>query len=286
MSSLALGLVLVAAFAHSGWNFLTKKVAGGLPFIWLFAGMASAIYLPAAAGVLWTQRPNLGWANVGLILATSVIHSAYFTLLEWGYRMGDLSVVYPVVRGTGPLISAVVGVLALGERPSAVGAAGIILMAVGIALITLDPQAVRTPQAKKALGAAFLCGATVAAYTVLDKVSVSVLKTPPLVLDWGTNTGRFLILTPFALRDWGKVKEEWRLHKREAIGVGILSPLAYILVLTAMVFTPVSYIAPAREISILIGAVLGARFFSEGSIPRRIAGTVAMIAGFLALALG
>ena len=123
LSSLALALVLVAAFAHSGWNFLTKKVAGGLPFIWLFAGMASAMYLPVAAGVLWTQRPNLGWANAGLILSTSVIHSAYFTLLEWGYRMGDLSVVYPVVRGTGPLISAVVGVLALGERPSPVGAA-------------------------------------------------------------------------------------------------------------------------------------------------------------------
>jgi len=280
LNALALGLVIVAAFAHSGWNFLTKKAGGGLPFIWLFAGMASAMYFPVALGVLLIQRPVLGWANLGLILATSAIHSAYFSLLEWGYRLGDLSVVYPVVRGTGPLISAAVGVIALGEHPSPTGAAGILLMALGIALITVDPRAMRTPQAKKALGVAFLCGA------VLDKVSVSVLKTPPLVLDWGTNTGRFLILTPFALRDWERVKGEWRLHKREAAGVGFLSPLAYILVLTAMVFTPVSYVAPAREISILIGAILGARFFSEGSVPRRVAGTIAMVVGLIALALG
>lgn len=284
MTSLALGLVVVAAFAHSGWNFLTKKAGGGVPFIWLFAGMASVIYLPVALGIILVQKPVLGWANVGLILATATVHTAYFTLLEWGYRLGDLSVVYPVARGTGPLISVVVGVVALGERPSALGVAGIVLMAVGIVTVTGDPLG--TPQAKKAIWIALLCGGTVATYTVLDKVSVSILRTPPLILDWCTNTGRFFILTPFALRNWEKVKEQWRLHKREAAGVGFLSPFAYILVLTAMVFTPVSYVAPAREISILIGAVLGARFFSEGSVRRRLAGSVALVAGLIALSLG
>lgn len=286
MNALALTLVFVAAFAHSGWNFLTKKAGGGLPFIWLFAGLASAMYLPVAASVLVVQKPAIGFANIGMILASAIVHSAYFTLLEWGYRLGDLSLVYPIARGTGPLISALVGVLALGERPSALGVAGIVLMAIGIATVTGDPRAFRTPEAKKAVLAALLCGATVATYTVLDKISVSILKTPPLVLDWGTNAGRFLILTPFALRVWPKVKEQWRLHKWEAAGVGFLSPFAYILILTAMVFTPVSYIAPAREISILIGAVLGARFFSEGNVPRRLAGTAAMVMGLIAISVG
>lgn len=286
MTGLALALVLTAAFAHSGWNYLTKKVAGGVPFIWIFAGMASAMYAPVAIGVLIVQKPRIGFENIAFILISAVLHSLYFTLLEKGYRLGDLSVVYPVARGTGPLISALIGVVFLGERPSALAAAGIILMAVGIAAVTGDPRAIKEPEARQAVLMAVLCGCSVAAYTVLDKISVSRLMTPPLVLDWGTNTGRFLILTPFAVKAWDKVKEQWKLHRREAFGVGVMSPLAYILVLTAMVFTPVSYVAPAREISILIGAVVGARFLSEGNVKARLVGTAAMVVGLISLALG
>jgi drug/metabolite transporter (DMT)-like permease len=286
LTGLALVLILVAAFAHSAWNYLTKRAGGGVPFIWLFAGMASAMYAPVAIGVIVIQKPVLGVKNIALILTSAVIHSMYFTLLEKGYRLGDLSVVYPVARGTGPLLSVLIGVLFLGERPSALAAAGIVLMAVGIVAVTGDPRALKSPQAKQAVLVALLCGGTVAAYTVLDKVSVSVLKTPPLILDWGTNTGRFIILTPFVAGSWDKVKEQWRLHRREAAGVAFLSPFAYILVLTAMVFTPVSYLAPAREISILIGAVMGARFLSEGNVRARIVGTAAMVAGLIALSLG
>ena len=286
MTGLALLLVIVAAFAHSAWNYLTKKAGGGVPFIWLCAGLASAMYAPVAIGVMLVQKPVLGLKNVALILLSACIHTLYFTLLEKGYRLGDLSVVYPVARGTGPVLSAVVGITVLGERPSALGIAGIVLMAIGIAAVTGDPRKIKSPEARQAVLVALLCGATVASYTVLDKVSVSVLKTPPLVLDWGTSTGRFFILTPFVVRQWGKAKEQWRLHKREAAGVAFLSPLAYILVLTAMVFTPVSYIAPAREISILIGAVMGAKFLSEGNIKTRLIGTTAMVAGLIALSLG
>lgn len=286
MTGFALILVLLAAFAHSAWNYLTKRAAGGVPFIWIFAGMASLMYAPVAIGIILVERPKLGFENIAFILLSACIHSAYFTLLEKGYRLGDLSVVYPVARGTGPLISAVIGVAFLGERPSGLGIAGIVLMAVGIAAITGDPRALKSREARQAVLMALLCGGTVAAYTVLDKISVSRLMTPPLVLDWGTNTGRFLILTPFAVRTWDKVKEQWKLHRREAFGVGVLSPLAYILVLTAMVFTPVSYVAPAREISILIGAIVGAKFLSEGNVRARILGTAAMVAGLIALSLG
>lgn len=286
MNGLALALVLMAAVAHAGWNFLTKKASGGLPFIWLFAGLASLIYAPVAVGVMVTQRPELGWKNLALIALTAILHSVYFTLLEMGYRLGDLSVVYPVARGTGPLISAVVGITLLGERPSMLATLGIILMAVGIAAVTGDPRSLKSREAKQAVLVALLCGMTIASYTVLDKISVSRFGTPPLILDWGTNTGRFLLLIPFVYRQWDKVKEQWRLHKREAAGVAVLSPLAYILVLTAMTFTPVSYVAPAREISILIGAMAGARLLKEGNIKARFAGTTAMVVGLIALSLG
>ncbi len=286
MTALALLLVLIAAFAHSGWNYLTKRAAGGVAFIWTFAGLATLFYAPLAIGMLVVQKPTLRLANLGFIVLSGCINSLYFFLLEKGYRLGDLSVVYPVARGTGPLISAVVGITVLGERPSAVGIAGIVLMTVGIAAVTGNPLALKSPEARKAVGVALLCGLTVATYTVVDKVAVAVLKTPPLVQEWGQNSARVLILLPFALRDWNAVREQWRLHRREAMGVAVLSPLAYILVLTAMVFTPVSYVAPAREISILIGAIIGARLLSEGNVRARILGTAAMVVGLIALALG
>ena len=94
------------------------------------------------------------------------------------------------------------------------------------------------------------------------------------------------MLTPLAIRHRGKVLAMWREHKIEALGVAVLSPLSYILVLTALVFTPVSYVAPAREISILIGAAMGARLLAEGNARRRLAAASVMVLGIVALALG
>lgn len=286
MTGLALVLVLLAAFAHSGWNFLTKKVAGGPSFIWICAGMSSVIYTPVAVGIILFQEPNLGFENVVFIFLSACVNGVYYILLEKGYRLGDLSVVYPVARGTGPLISAVVGIALLGERPSTLAMGGIVLMALGIAAITGDPRALKTREARQAVLMAVLCGCTIATYTVLDKISVSRLMTPPLILEWGADTGRFILMAPFMAKTWDRVKEQWKTNKREAAGVGILSPLAYILVLTAMIFTPVSYVAPAREISILIGSIAGARFLSEENARRRLLGTAAMVTGLIALAIG
>lgn len=131
-----------------------------------------------------------------------------------------------------------------------------------------------------------LCGSAIAGYTVVDKVAVSTYLIPPLLMDWSTNLGRVILLTPYSLKNWDKVKEQWLTHKKEALGVAIFSPLAYILVLTAMVFSPVSYIAPAREISILIGAIAGAKLLSESNLTVRLAGAGTMLIGLIALSVG
>lgn len=102
MTALALILVLAAAFAHSLWNFLAKKASGGLPFVWIFTGLASLIYFPVATGVFLIQRPHLGLPNLLMILATAAVHSAYFLLLDMAYRTGDMSLAYPIARGTRP----------------------------------------------------------------------------------------------------------------------------------------------------------------------------------------
>jgi drug/metabolite transporter (DMT)-like permease len=133
---------------------------------------------------------------------------------------------------------------------------------------------------------ALLTGLVIAGYTLWDKQAVSAFLLPPLLLDWGTNFGRTLMLTPHAVRRWEEVRQEWSLHKREALGIALLCPLAYILVLTALAFSPVSSIAPAREISTLIGAAMGVKLLAEGDAARRLSAAGMMVVGVLMLFFG
>ncbi len=286
MSTLALALVLAAAFAHAAWNYYAKKACGGTPFIWLFAITGTCIYAPVAAWVYITYQPYIGPWQLLFIAGTGVLHAVYFFLLDKGYQSGDLSVVYPLARGTGPLLAVLFAVLFLGERPSLLAIAGALAIGAGILVLTGNPAKLKTTADRRPFIFAVLCGATIAAYTVWDKYAVSVLLIPPLLYDWTANFGRLLLLTPAALRDWPAVRDQWRRNKLAVVVVAVLSPLAYILVLTAMVFSPVSYIAPARELSILIGTLAGAGILHEGAVKPRLLAAGTMVAGLVALALG
>lgn len=286
MSSTALGLVLVAAFSHATWNLLAKRVGGGPAFVWLFGVVALCVYAPLAAGVALLQRPHIGGIQVVFLGGTSVLHVAYFLALQHGYRAGDLSLVYPLARGTGPLLSSAAAIVVFGERPTPVAIAGTVLIGLGIFLLTGSPVSLRKAGARRAIGFALLTGVIIAGYTLWDKRAVSALGIPPVLFDWCGNLGRVLILTPVALGRFDEVRRLWQDHRREVLVMAVLTPLSYILVLTALVFTPVSYIAPAREISILVGTVMGARLLAEGDAARRLAAAGAMVVGVAALAIG
>ena len=190
------------------------------------------------------------------------------------------------MRGTGPLLSSLTAILLLGERPSALAISGGLFIVLGVVALTSGPARLRTSDARSAMSYALLTGTFIAGYTLWDKQAVSVFLISPLLLDWGANVGRTLLLTPVAALRWEEVRVEWNTHRFEVLGVAALAPLSYIFVLTALSFTPVSYVAPAREISILIGAVMGTRLLGEGDAPRRLAGAGAMVLGVVALALG
>jgi drug/metabolite transporter (DMT)-like permease len=126
----------------------------------------------------------------------------------------------------------------------------------------------------------------IATYTLVDKVAVAAWLIPPLVQDWAANLGRVALMAPMALRNRREIPATWRRAWKEIVAVAVLCPLSYILVLSAMVFTPVSYVAPAREISILVAAVMGARLLAERDGGRRLAAAAAMVAGIVCLAVG
>lgn len=286
MSPLALALVLAAAVAHASWNLLLKRVGGGLPLVWLLGALSAAIYAPLALALVVVQRPPLGGMALLSVLGSALLHVAYFALLQRGYRVGDLSLVYPLARGTGPLLSTLAAIALFGERPSALALAGVALIVSSVVALTLGSRGLRGIGNGGAVGYGVLCGTAIAAYTLWDKRAVAVLLVPPLLLEWGSNLGRAALLTPVARRRWREVRHHWRVDRREVLAVALLSPIAYILVLTALVFTPVSYVAPAREVSILIGAALGSRLLAEGDARRRLVAAGAMVLGIAALALG
>jgi uncharacterized membrane protein len=163
---------------------------------------------------------------------------------------------------------------------------GAVLVGLGVFFLAGNPASIRETKAGQAVSYAALTGVLIASYTLWDKHAVSALLIPPILYDWTNYLGRAVLLAPLALRRKEEVQATWAMHRREVLGAALLSPLSYMLVLTALVVSPVSYVAPAREISILIGAVMGARLLSEGDARRRLLAASAMVVGVVALSLG
>jgi drug/metabolite transporter (DMT)-like permease len=289
MNSLAIILVLSAAFVHAFWNLLAKKAGGGVVFIWLFASLSSAIYAPISLYILWMSRPQIGLIGLAFIFVSALLHLLYFFVLQRGYSKGDLSLVYPLARGTGPMLSACAAMVFFGERPGVMAVAGAIFVILSVFYLSGGTRIFETKTettAGWAIRYGFLCGVVIASYTLWDKHAVAALMVPPVILDWASSITRMLVLGPYAIKRWEKVKKQWRINKKLAVGVAVFNPLSYILVLTALVFTPVSYVAPAREISILFGTLMGTQILSEGHSMRRIISACIMILGVIGLAIG
>ncbi len=288
MTTFALLLVLAAAVLHATWNYCAKRAGGGLPFVYLVGLIICTLYIPVAGGYWLWRSPDLPWGAVLWIMGSGVLKTAYSLFLQRSYRVGDLSLIYPLARGTGPLLSTLAAVVVLGERPTplALGGAFVIIAAVffvagGTRLLHEDRAHLR-----QAMGYGVGSGVLIAAYTLWDRHGVAGLAVAPILYDAGTAFTQLILLTPFASRRWPEVRAAWREQRRYAFGVALLSPLAYVLVLTALTFTPVSYVAPAREVSIVIGAFIGAKVLKEADGRRRLWAAAAMAAGVIALALG
>jgi uncharacterized membrane protein len=276
-------LIVLAAFAHSTWNLLAKRAAQNRHFIWFSSVGEVVLLLPLAIWAVRDSWPRLGWKAAIFLLATGILHLLYTESLLRGYRIGDLSVIYPVARGTGPLFSFFGAILVLGERPSMVAGAGALLVTCGILALAGGASMLKDRWAGPCWGIA--TGFTIACYTLVDGYSVKTLLLSPILVDYAGNLFRTIVLSGGAWRQRTALAAEYRVCWREALGVAILTPMGYILVLFAMRMAPVSHVAPAREMSMMIGAYFGSRFLSEGNFARRLIGSLLIAAGVAALAL-
>jgi drug/metabolite transporter (DMT)-like permease len=247
------------------------------------AGLVAVVtYAPAAALQLLLGDKSISSAGVAFMAGSGCLHSAYFTTLQRGYAVGDLSVVYPLARGTGPALSVLLAIVILGERPGPIALVGAALIVA--AVLSLAFSGHRTPT-RASIVFALLTGTTIAAYTLWDAHAVTALAQPTIAYYWGSEVTRALILATPALRDRSGLRTALRYDRRAILAVGLLSPLAYILVLVALTLAPVSVVAPGREASIVIAALLGTRVLDEGEPARRVVAAVAILAGIACLAL-
>jgi len=289
----ALALVLLAGLIHAGWNIAAKRAGGDARFAAFTGAVMAVFWAPLGLWLGWVQVPLWGPAEWAFIFASAVLHLVYYLVLLRGYRHADLTVVYPLARGSGPLLSSLVAIVVLGERITALGAAGIAGVVGGVFLVAGGPgllRATHEPARRERLltGMRYglLTGVFIAAYTVVDGYAVKALLMSPILLDYVGGVVRTAFLAPAVLRDRPAAQVLWRRQWRYAVLVGVISPVSYVLVLYAMQVAPLSHVAPAREVSMLFAALLGGHLLGEGDRALRAAGAALIAAGVMALALG
>jgi len=288
MTLATLALVLASAVVHATWNLWIKQLGPEVrsaPLMWLLTGISAVCYAPFALGLAWSTHWQPSPLAIGVMAGSGVIHIAYFLLLIRGYRVGDLSLVYPVARGTGPLLASTAAIALFAESPSVFSVAGLLLIVVGILVLTWHPDPAKHEKLAPGLRYGLATGALIAVYTLWDGWAVKRAGIPPLVFYWAGECVRVVVFTPMALGDRAGVATLWRAKWPRVLGIALLSPLSYILILLAMRTGAISHIAPAREISILLGAYLGGRVLGEGDRRRRLIAAGAFAAGVIALAV-
>lgn len=287
MPAVSLLLVVTAALIHATWNLLAKReAAGGVAFVAAYNLFALIAYAPWAVTLIARGAVRPAPAVLGCLLASEIVHLLCSLSLQRGYARADLSVVYPVARGAGPALATIGAVLVLGERPAAAGVAGLLAVVVGIGVIASGGRldAFRSSAASLGVRWGALTGALIATYTVVDGYGVKVLLIAPVVLDWCANALRFAMLAPVVLRAPGAARSDMVGRWSAAVGVGLLSPLSYILVLWALrLGAPLSTVAPAREMSMMAGALLGLLVLGEPVGRTRLAGCALLMGGVILL---
>jgi drug/metabolite transporter (DMT)-like permease len=285
VSLAVLGLIALGAVTHATWNLAVKRSgAGGPAFVWLTAIAAAVLLLPF--GLWFAIRSDVPIGTIlTACLVSSILHIGYFLLLQRGYQVGDVSVVYPLARGSGPLLSVVLAIVLLGERPAPIGIVGAAVVIAGVVVIGLAGGRHGFRHARAGVLFGLLTGVLIAGYTLWDAHAVTAWAVAPVALSWGTAVGQTLLLAPVVLARPAPLLDVLKRHWRVAILVGVLSEISYIAILFAFQLAPVALVAPGREVSVVLVGLAGWLLFKEPHPVQRLIGAAIVLTGVVLLAL-
>ena len=288
MSILTFSLIILSALLHSIWNLAAKtkhsiyafsfSTALGETLLWSPLIFYIIFYTPEYSPATWSQEAWI-WGIV-----SAFIHTIYYVVLLHGYSVAPLSVVYPVARGSGSLLSALLAVSFFGEHISPLAVCGIVLIVLGIWF--LPPRSQHQESRTETLRGTWwglLIGASIAAYTMVDAHSVKHLGTFPFTFDYMTCVLRVFMMLPLMKFHEITLAESWTKDRKPILVVAILSSVSYIMLLTAVQMAPLSRVAPAREISMLFGTFFGGSILKEGHMTRRMCGAAMIAVGVILL---
>ncbi|MGE3538361.1 MAG: EamA family transporter [Candidatus Tectimicrobiota bacterium] len=274
MTLLLFAVVLLSAVLHALWNLAAKKAAGNLGALWLGICLAALLFWPWA---FWVQRTAPLTARGALyIAATDLLHAWYFGFLGHSYALGDISLVYPVARGTGVAGTALLAWLVLQEHLSLSGVGGIAAICLGTLLLGLGPR--RQAQPLAAYGQALCVGLTIMSYAIIDKLAVG--QVHPVLYISGMFSLTGLLLTPYVLRwHWAACVYAAQHLKTLMVIIGLGSIGTYLMILFTYRLGPVSYIVAVREFAVVIGALLGVVLLNERLSLRKSLGIASITLG-------
>lgn len=287
---LALVLILVAAFLHAGWNVLAKVSKDTLALMWwasLVGTVGYGTWLIASSGIYLSSA---SWVP---FLISAAAETGYFVTLVRGYQQGDLSLVYPISRGSVPIFAAIWSAMILGEKLPVLGYLGITLIVGGICIVSIPPHQPLSTFKSINLHSIFRKGAAnwalasaifISIFSVSDKVAVA--STPPSVYIWWVIAGNTFLWFPLVWRrppasmNFVELRRNWL----SVIATGIAMTAAYGAALAALALTSASYVVAGRGFSVVIGAALGSLILKEGFGSARIMGALLMVAGLALIA--
>lgn len=283
MPASALGLLILAACLHTGWNLILKNVAN--KYILLWWGMAISAILCSPILLLRGPIPKSVWPYA---LTSAAFEAVYAGVLAAAYQREDFSLVYPIARGGAPALLGLWSVLFLKETPSRLGVGGLILLTLGLMIVGSSKWwSVRKlgPASLGGIGLAGLVALVISIYSVIDGAAVKLTDAPAYTVLVFVLTALFGMPALLKLYGWRTVVSESRSHWLRAAAIGCLSLLAYMLVLISYTLAPVSYGGAIREVSIVIGALAGWLWLKESFGLVRVAGAVVIFAGILMIVI-
>jgi drug/metabolite transporter (DMT)-like permease len=288
MSGIALGIVLFAAILHAGWNYLTKKSQHKIVFVWCFLSVTLILYFPML--LYFWPFATISPKGFYCMLASAILHAFYFWTLSKAYEGGDLSLVYPIARGSMPLFVTFLAIILIHEQLSVIGISGISLVVFGIYVIHLQSfsrQSFLEPVLALRGGAslwALSTGGSNGIGSVVDKVGVGIVY-PPVYI-YLMFVGVWLLLTPFILfHRRVEVKKEWQLNTRGILAAGFLVTFTYMMILFAMRMSPVSYVVAVRNVSIIFSALFGIHWLNEKHASQKLVGAILITMGVVFIGL-
>ena len=285
MSTATFLIVLLAGLLHALWNIVAKKAGGDVRFACFSAGVGIVVWAPLGIWLGWDVVPQWDVWAWSFVVGSALLRILYFVVLLRGYRLADLTVVYPLARGTGPLLSSLAAIFWLDEAISLVGIFGIASVIGGVFLIAGGPSLTRERLRSAGLRYGLLTGVLIACYTVVDGYAVKLLLLSPFLMHYVENVVRGVLLMPVVLRDRPAARVLWQQQWKYALIVGTITPVSYVLVLYALQTAPLSLVAPAREVSMLFAALIGGHLLGEGDRLLRLLGALLIACGVVMLGL-